>query len=112
MAAAEVTEDELIVFATESEVVERIADDTAELTVAVLEVVAETATEDLEKAEHIWPPTDAARSTSDSLQAERRHGVTALWMAGCLAPHWHPISVLAHPAAAKALTRQGSCDKY
>lgn len=44
---------------------------------------------------------------SPGLQAVRRQGVTAVWMAALPVPHWQAWSVRAQPATEMAEVRQG-----
>jgi len=51
-------------------------------------------------------PADVAIPRSMPLQAERKQGVTAVWMAALPVPHWQPWSARAQPAAWIAEERQ------
>jgi hypothetical protein len=72
-------------------------------------VAADAEAREAEKEEQRPNPTDAATWRSDWLQAERRQGVMALWMAEIPDPHWQASSLTAQPAIEIAETRQDLC---
>jgi hypothetical protein len=90
------TEDLVVITADEEEAGEEV-------------VVAEAEATEAEYAEQRPKPTEAATARSLWLQAERRQGATAAWMAENPEPHWQPWSASWQPATEIAEVRHGIC---